>query len=370
MIGEKNLCGEVESRRVQAGSGSGSEPAQTWCGSAPGRGNIASRASVRQGGNASEWRGLGTELKGQRLLIQRMGRLKTSSASAPCLVSTPWPNSSSRPLPWGVAALPPGTLRRTRLSLRIRTTEGQGDGVPNGSTLPPIYGSKITPQAFEQPASWLPTDPARDKGSQGKETPSSPTRPVTQTQPNRKLLGRQEVSVQRAGVRLVRSSVSVLNTGRHRREESQNPGEATAYRSQKSDASPGPDLVAGNKKSLASPDRHATRVQGNPRGSDGRAATGQVKSAPGPCRTRAQVHLCSHDSAIESDSQSSGSNGSENEEDVEEEEEEEYYTDQRIGEWVVRVNASLFSQSDSEISPASHLEEEDVDTIKIIYEQD
>lgn len=358
MTGEKNRCCDVESSRAQAGSGTGPELAQTWCGSAPAPvwGNIGSRASVRLRGNASEWKGLGTELKGQRLLIQRLGRLKTSSASAPCLGSTPPPSGPLRPPPRGATSLPPGNLRRTRLSLRIRITESQGDGVPTASTLPPIYGSKITPQA---------SDPAGDKGFRGQGKPSTPTRPVTQT-PNRKQFRRQEVRVQRAGVRLVRSSVSVLNTGRGRT-ETPNSGEATAYRSHKSDASP----AAGHAKALAPSDRHATRAQGNPRGSDGRALTGQVKSAPEPSKTRAQVQLCSHDSAIESDSQSSPSNSSEEDEDgVKEEEEEEYYTDQRIGEWVVRVNASLFSPSDSEVSCASRLEEEDVDTIKIIYEQD
>lgn len=97
----------------------------------------------------------------------------------------------------------------------------------------------------------------------------------------------------------------------------------------------------------------------------------QVRSAPAPYRTRAQVQLCSHDSAIETESQSSGSSGSigDGEKD-EDKEEEEYYTDERIGEWVVKVNACLFSPSDSAISFDSHLEEEDVDTIKIIYGQD
>lgn len=47
--------------------------------------------------------------------------------------------------------------------------------------------------------------------------------------------------------------------------------------------------------------------------------------------------------------------------------EDEYYTNQRITAWIVKVNASLFSPSKDEIIDQI-LEEQDVDTIKIIYD--
>lgn len=47
--------------------------------------------------------------------------------------------------------------------------------------------------------------------------------------------------------------------------------------------------------------------------------------------------------------------------------EDEYYTNQRITAWIVKVNASLFSPSKDEIIDQT-LEEQDVDTIKIIYD--
>ncbi|KAL0186047.1 hypothetical protein M9458_017717, partial [Cirrhinus mrigala] len=49
--------------------------------------------------------------------------------------------------------------------------------------------------------------------------------------------------------------------------------------------------------------------------------------------------------------------------------EDEYYTNQRITAWIFKVNASLFSPSKDEIIDQI-LEEQDVDTIKITYDQD
>lgn len=62
----------------------------------------------------------------------------------------------------------------------------------------------------------------------------------------------------------------------------------------------------------------------------------------------------------------------ENEKDMNEmidNQEDEYYTNQRITAWIVKVNASLFSPLKDEIIDQT-LEEQDVDTIKIIYDQD
>ncbi len=59
----------------------------------------------------------------------------------------------------------------------------------------------------------------------------------------------------------------------------------------------------------------------------------------------------------------------ENEKEMMDSQEDEYYTNQRITAWIVKVNASLFSSSKDEIIDQM-LEEQDVDTIKIIYDQD
>lgn len=78
------------------------------------------------------------------------------------------------------------------------------------------------------------------------------------------------------------------------------------------------------------------------------------------------------DSAIETETQSSHRNGGMTQEGrmgVQDDQEEEYYTRQRIAEWVIGVNACLFSSSKDELNTAL-LKEEDVDTIKIVYGQD
>lgn len=68
------------------------------------------------------------------------------------------------------------------------------------------------------------------------------------------------------------------------------------------------------------------------------------------------------DSAIEMENENEMNEMMDNQED-------EYYTYQRITAWIVKVNASLFSSSKDEIIDQI-LEEQDVDTIKIIYDQD
>ncbi|KAL1269986.1 hypothetical protein QQF64_032275 [Cirrhinus molitorella] len=59
----------------------------------------------------------------------------------------------------------------------------------------------------------------------------------------------------------------------------------------------------------------------------------------------------------------------ENENEMIDSQEDEYYTNQRITAWIAKVNASLFSPLKDEIIDQI-LEEQDVDTIKIIYDQD
>lgn len=83
--------------------------------------------------------------------------------------------------------------------------------------------------------------------------------------------------------------------------------------------------------------------------------------------TKEQRDFCSDDSAIETESEGSQDKGC-----LEglEEEEDEYYTEQRISEWVLRVNASLFSVGDGDRTTSKPVEEQDVATVKIVYSGD
>lgn len=85
------------------------------------------------------------------------------------------------------------------------------------------------------------------------------------------------------------------------------------------------------------------------------------------CKARQQRDFCSDDSAIETKSE-----GSEDKGRLEKlkDSNEEYYTDQRITEWVLKVNSSLFSTGNDEWNSSEPAEEQDVATIKIIYSGD
>lgn len=80
------------------------------------------------------------------------------------------------------------------------------------------------------------------------------------------------------------------------------------------------------------------------------------------CEARRQRDFCSDDSAIETESE-----GSEDKGRLERLSDDEYYTDQRITEWVLKVNSSLFSTGNDELKRSKPSEEQDVATIKIIY---
>ncbi|KAM3594237.1 uncharacterized protein V6R79_004698 [Siganus canaliculatus] len=86
------------------------------------------------------------------------------------------------------------------------------------------------------------------------------------------------------------------------------------------------------------------------------------------CQTRQQREFCPTDSATEIESQ--GSSGKGRLERLKEDSDDEYYTDQRITEWVLKVNSSLFSTGDDEVKRSEPAEEQDVATIKIIYRED
>lgn len=85
--------------------------------------------------------------------------------------------------------------------------------------------------------------------------------------------------------------------------------------------------------------------------------------------TKEQRGFCSDDSTIETETEGSEDKGCL--EGLEEEgSDDEYYTEQRISEWVLRVNASLFSVRDSGPTTSQPVEEQDVATVKIVYSGD
>lgn len=95
--------------------------------------------------------------------------------------------------------------------------------------------------------------------------------------------------------------------------------------------------------------------------------TERIKDSVSACETKRHSQQLS-DSAIETETRSShrkrgdeGNGGMEDKEEV-------YYTNKMIAAWIIGVNASLFSPLKDE-SNKTHLKEEDVDTVKIIYGQ-
>lgn len=91
----------------------------------------------------------------------------------------------------------------------------------------------------------------------------------------------------------------------------------------------------------------------------------RVKDNTSLCEARQQQAFCSDDSAIETESE--GCEGKGRPERLTEDSDDEYYTDQRITEWVLKVNSSLFSTGNDELKCSKPAEEQDVATIKIIY---
>lgn len=92
----------------------------------------------------------------------------------------------------------------------------------------------------------------------------------------------------------------------------------------------------------------------------------KVKHDASLCEARQQRGcFCSSDSAIETESE--GSEGKGHTEWLKDTDDDEYYTDQRITEWVLEVNDSLFPTGNDELKSSKPAEEQDVATIKIIY---
>lgn len=78
-----------------------------------------------------------------------------------------------------------------------------------------------------------------------------------------------------------------------------------------------------------------------------------------------QRKFCSGDSAVETESASpADKDGLQT---PKEGGDDEYYNDQRIREWILKVNSCLFSKGEKELTEPTHAQEHDVATIKIIY---
>lgn len=93
-----------------------------------------------------------------------------------------------------------------------------------------------------------------------------------------------------------------------------------------------------------------------------------IKDSVSLCETKRHSRQLS-DSAIETETRSSHRKQGEERSKGMEDEEEVYYSSKMIAEWIIRVNASLFSPFKDELNK-THLKEEDVDTVKINYDQD
>ncbi|KAK2891463.1 hypothetical protein Q8A73_017128 [Channa argus] len=94
----------------------------------------------------------------------------------------------------------------------------------------------------------------------------------------------------------------------------------------------------------------------------------KVKLDATVCEARQQRGFCSNDSAIETESEGSEDKG--HLEILKEDSDDEYYTEQRITEWVQKVNSSFFTTGNDELKSLKPAEEQDVATIKIIYTGD
>ncbi|CAL8368954.1 unnamed protein product [Lota lota] len=94
-----------------------------------------------------------------------------------------------------------------------------------------------------------------------------------------------------------------------------------------------------------------------------------VEPNTGDLNAGQQRALCWDDSDVETESQcSEGSVTWRNS--LWLEENDEYYTYQRIAEWVVKVNSTLFNTSKENFESLGPVEEQDISTIKIIYDGD
>lgn len=119
--------------------------------------------------------------------------------------------------------------------------------------------------------------------------------------------------------------------------------------------------------------RQQTNDSVNPSANDSGVMTpAGIEKDASLCKARKQRDFCLDDSAIETESEQSEDKGrpETGRASLCPDEDKEYYTDQRITEWVLKVNSSLFSTSNDELDSSNPAEEQDIATIKIIYNSD
>lgn len=122
----------------------------------------------------------------------------------------------------------------------------------------------------------------------------------------------------------------------------------------------------GQPPATSPPIRHKNDNNG-PGASDGSGAKHDASLS----KARQQRDFRSNDSAIETESEGSPDKGRlERLREGSDDDDEEYYTEQRITEWVLKVNSSLFSAGSDELTRSERAEEQDLATIKIIYSGD
>lgn len=231
--------------------------------------------------------------------------------------------------------------------------------------LPPITGSRII--AGKAEAANVPFLSARPAGSlqDNGDTHTSGVRSVNTV--FRVLVAKRAQDCQmsnKAG--LDSGSLTMLN--RSTKDTIQNPdtrsrldctkGTFGAQPAVASSFSPTNPLVRQRRNDVSNPSANYSGVM-----------TERLKHDASLCETKQQRDFYSDDSAIKTESQYS-----EDKDTIKTgidslcPNDADYYTDQRIAEWVLKVNSTLFSSSDDEMHSVNSVEEQDIATIKIIYE--
>ncbi|KAJ3585946.1 hypothetical protein NHX12_012353 [Muraenolepis orangiensis] len=127
------------------------------------------------------------------------------------------------------------------------------------------------------------------------------------------------------------------------------------------------DWAIGSPGAASTPAMMELKI--TPQKSDDACAAAAIETNTGRLKAEPQRALCWDDSDVETESQCSEGNGTwRNSHWLEEN--DEYYTYQKIAEWVGTVNSTLFNTSKDNLESLHPVEEQDVSTIKIIYDGD
>ncbi|KAL6459114.1 hypothetical protein MHYP_G00325860 [Metynnis hypsauchen] len=222
-----------------------------------------------------------------------------------------------------------------------------GRTLVKSNSLPPIYGSKVT--SIHGGKAWVPSRLREHEMPQmGKKTNIS----TVSLRRDRALIWRQKEGGQfTSTVGLICNSLATFTVTEH----SQN-------------LELGLEILS--RSALDQSSKILGLEENSPITKDSGVITEGNKDSRSMCRPKQHTRTLS-DSAIETETQSAHRKGGMGQERKVGtlDQEEEYYTSQRIIQWIIGVNASLFSTSKDELNKPL-LKEEDVDTIKIVYGQD